>query len=128
MALTAAGVLLVWGLTIGLAAAQPMDEIRSLNRQAEGFYREGKFAEAMSIAQRALELAGQTPGPEVANQLRIVGSLFEAQQDYTKAQYFYERFLTTCLVVYGPRSPLTAIPHHDLARLSTLIKTDPAVL
>ncbi|MBX7222092.1 MAG: CHAT domain-containing protein [Blastocatellia bacterium] len=82
------------------AAAQSDNEPTAINRlqaQAENLLREGKYDEALQLANQALKLAEQAASPDdtvTADSLFLVGRLHRITGDYGKAMTFSERALT----------------------------------
>ena len=65
------------------------DDLSSLLGQAQQLYEAGKYAEAVPLAQRAVELAEKQFGPEhpdVATSLNVLAAIYQAQGRYAEAE------------------------------------------
>ncbi len=68
---------------------QESNEIKELNETVKKLYQAGKYAEALALAQRALELSDNTLGPEhpdAAIYLNNLAELYNTIGDYAKAE------------------------------------------
>jgi tetratricopeptide (TPR) repeat protein len=105
---TAACILIaaIWTMATSTAApAQGAYEVEVLNQQVAQLYGEGKYAEAIPIAERALTLAQITLGKEHPNTLMTVNNLallYQAQGRYDEAEALYKRPLAAKERVLGP--------------------------
>jgi len=93
---------LLW-LVAPIASHAQSGDLDVLNRQVEQFYRQGKYAEATEIAQRALELAEKTFGsdhPDVAKTLNNLAVLYENQGRYAEAETMAREALQILAPVY----------------------------
>lgn len=82
--------------SICVAAAQSDETVDALNARVEELYTAGKYGEAVSIAQRAVELAEHQFGPDhpqVAQSLEKVASLYYKQGRHAEAEPLYRRAL-----------------------------------
>jgi tetratricopeptide (TPR) repeat protein len=88
----------------------------ALNQEAVGLYRAGKYARAVVVARKALEVAEQSAGtshPAVAISLDNLALLYEAQGDYAKAEPLFKRSLALQEEALGRDHPgLTASLNH----------------
>lgn len=78
------------------APVQQEDEAAKLNAQIVNLYREGKYDEALPLAEHVAELWEKAYGasdPRVAKALGNVGELLIARKDYVRAEQFYQRAL-----------------------------------
>ena len=78
------------------ALGTPQEQFQNLATQAVQLSKQGKNAEAMSIAQDALRLAETTFGPEdeqVAQTLRFIGGLYQGQAKWADAERVHQRAL-----------------------------------
>jgi len=96
------------------------DDLRTLNQQVIQLIEQGKYQEAIPIAERAVEVAKRTRGPEdlvTADTLNSLGFLFVKIQDYPKAEPLYQETLRIRQKVLGPEHPDTATSLNNLAAL-----------
>jgi CHAT domain-containing protein/tetratricopeptide (TPR) repeat protein len=76
--------------------AQSNDDINALNKQVAELFRDGKYAEAKAIANRALDLAERQFGPDhptVGTALNNLAEIHRAQGRYADAEPLYQRAL-----------------------------------
>ena len=95
-------------LVLASAVLAQQEEWNELNQQAVKLYRQGKSAEAIPIAQRALEFAEKTFGPNhdnVAKSLDDLARVYWAQRDYAEAEPLYKRSLAIREKELGPEHP-----------------------
>src|SRR5579864_4334164 len=95
--------LMAAGLVAPLAAQQGSWE--ELNAKVVSLYRQGKYAEALSFAQEALQVAETRFGPEhpnLAMSLNNLAGLYSAQGRYSEAEPLYKRSLTIVERALGP--------------------------
>jgi tetratricopeptide (TPR) repeat protein len=81
---------------IGVATAQSDETVDALNARVEELYTAGRYGEAVSIAQRAVELAERRFGPDhphVAQSLEKVATLYYKQGRHAEAEPLYRRAL-----------------------------------
>jgi tetratricopeptide (TPR) repeat protein len=118
--------LAVMALVLGLwllpvqAQEPPSSRLHALNQQVTELYEAGKFAEAIPIAQRALELAERQFGPdhpEVGTALNNLAELFRQQRRYVDAEALTERSLSIYEKALGPEHPSVATALNNLAGL-----------
>src|SRR5262249_25746348 len=82
-----------------------LSEAEVLHKQAEQLFNTGKYAEAMPIAQRALELGEQSFDPQdvrLAFLLYGVALIHDAEERYAEAEPFYQRCLRVLENSRGP--------------------------
>ena len=96
------------------------DDPKALNQQANQLIDQGKYQEAIPIAERALEVAKRTLGPEqpeTAEALNNLGFVFKMIGDYAKAEPLCQEALRIRQKVLGPEHPDTATSLNNLASL-----------
>jgi CHAT domain-containing protein/tetratricopeptide (TPR) repeat protein len=101
-----------------LAAQQGRWE--ELNEQVKTLYGQGKYAEALPLAQDALRLAEATYGPEhpnVATSLNNLAVLYDEQGKYAEAELLHRRALAIREKVLGPEHPDVATSLNNLAEV-----------
>jgi tetratricopeptide (TPR) repeat protein len=99
----------LWSLPV--QAQEPPPQLHALNQQVTQLYEAGKYAEAIPIAQRALELAERQFGPdhpEVGTALNNLAELFRQQRRYFDAEALTERSLSIYEKALGPEHPSVA--------------------
>jgi CHAT domain-containing protein/Tfp pilus assembly protein PilF len=97
-----------------------LDEANQLNRLVEKLYGEGKFGEAVSVAEQALALREKALGPmhpDIATSLNDFALCYKAQGEYPKAEPLYSRALDIREKALGPMHPLVATSLNNLAGL-----------
>ena len=102
------------------ARAQDTDEIGTLNGQVGRLYQAGKYAEAVVVARKALELSEQKFGPDhpnVGTTLNNLAALYGAQGRYAEAEPLYKRSLTIVEKALGPDHPNVGKTLNNLAEL-----------
>jgi CHAT domain-containing protein len=119
--LTVSGLLL--GLS-GTAAAQDQEaklgEVERLNEQVFELYDAARYAEAIPLAERALEIREKVLGPQhpdVATSLNYLAHLYYAQGDYGRAAPLFQRALAIREKALGPEHPDVAQSLNSLAVL-----------
>jgi CHAT domain-containing protein/tetratricopeptide (TPR) repeat protein len=109
------------GLSIATPTpAQQQDEARTLTDGAIKHYREGRYTEAVSLAQRALELDEKSKGPNhsiVAQDLNNLALLYEAQGRLFEAEPLYKRALSIVEKTVSPNHWMVAKALNNLAGL-----------
>jgi len=111
--------LALWILACPASLAEDHDP-DALNEQVSELIEQGRYQEAIFIAERALEVAKRTRGsedPETADALSTLGLLFKKIGDYAKAERLYQEALRICQKVLGPERPETATILNNLASL-----------
>ena len=116
------GVLLALGLWILLCPAllAEDDDPNALNQQVNQLIVQGKYQEAIPIAERAIEVSKRVRGPEqpeTAAALNNLGFLFQKIGDYPKAEPLLQEALRIRQKVLGPEHPDTASSLNKLAVL-----------
>ncbi|MEO1610402.1 MAG: tetratricopeptide repeat-containing protein, partial [Pseudomonadota bacterium] len=102
------------------ARAQDTDEIGTLNGQVVRLYQAGKYAEAIVVARKALELSEQKFGPDhpsVGTTLNNLALLYRAQGRYAEAEPLYKRDLAISEKALGPDHPSVGTTLNNLAAL-----------
>jgi CHAT domain-containing protein/Tfp pilus assembly protein PilF len=97
-----------------------LDEANEFNKRIEKLYSEGKFGEAVPVAERALALREKALGsmhPDVAESLNNLAMLYKAQGAYPKSEPLYVRALGITEKVLGPMHPNVATGLNNLAEL-----------
>ena len=87
------------------------DDPNALNQQVNQLIEQGKYQEAIPIAERAVELAKRVRGlehPDTALSLNNLAELYQAMGEYAKAEPLYQEALRICQKVLGPEHPSTA--------------------
>ncbi len=100
--------------------ATPREEARRLNQQAVELYQAGRYPEALSLAQRALELDEKALGPEhpdIAVSLGNLAGIYKASGAFEKALPLFQRALKIREKALGPDDPATATSLNNLATL-----------
>jgi tetratricopeptide (TPR) repeat protein len=89
------------------------DDLNALSQQVSQLIEQGKYQEAIPTAERAVEVAKRTRGPddpETATALNKLGLLFKKSGDYAKAEPLYQEALRIRQKVLGSEHP-GRIPH-----------------
>jgi len=110
--------LLAGWAVLSLAAQQGRWE--ELNEQVITLYGQGKYTEAVPIAQTALRVAEATFGPQhpdVATALNNLAGLYHDQGKYAEAEPLFRRALAIDEKVRGPEHPAVATSLNNLAAL-----------
>jgi tetratricopeptide (TPR) repeat protein len=108
-----------------LARMAPADRRRlaeavQLNERALQWFQQGKTAEGIPLAQKALEIRQQVLGPRhplYADSLNNLAGLYQAQGEYAKAEPLYRHALDLTGQVLGERHPNYAASLLNLAGL-----------
>jgi CHAT domain-containing protein/tetratricopeptide (TPR) repeat protein len=98
------------------------DYPKQLTNQVIKLYQAGKYAEALPVARRSLELREKTLGhehPEVAVSLNNLAELYRALDDYALAESLYQRALSIWEKSLGPQDGTLAQGLTNLAGLYT---------
>jgi tetratricopeptide (TPR) repeat protein len=102
------------------ATQEDQAKISSLNQRGIQLWRAGKFADAVLIAQQALQLSEKTLGPDhlaTATLLNNLAELYRSMGDYAKAEPLFQRALKIQEQALGPDEPGTAATLNNLAAL-----------
>jgi len=79
-----------------------------LTSEAMKLYNSGDYTEGVRVAKHALQVAQQDDGPDhpnVALSLSNLAELYEAQEEYAKAEPLYKRSLQILEVAFGQDDP-----------------------
>lgn len=93
---------------------------RELNVEIFTFYRQGKYQEAAEVAERALNVAQETFGPDhqkVAISLNNLATLYRILGKYPEAERLYQRALLIKEKAFGLNHPEVATTLNNLAGL-----------
>jgi CHAT domain-containing protein/Tfp pilus assembly protein PilF len=118
-------VMVLAGLTCGVvlataAPAQEPDELARLGREVNRLHGQGKYADAIPVAERYVALARQKHGDEhtqVATALAWLGFVYQAQGRYPEAEPLFRRCLAIREKALGPDHPEVAAAFSYLAAL-----------
>jgi tetratricopeptide (TPR) repeat protein len=100
--------------------AQQRDEAVLLDRKITQLYNEGRYSEAIPLAQRLLATEERALGPEhpaVANALRNLAILYSEQARFADSEQLYKRALAIQEKALGPNHLDVAITLNNLADL-----------
>jgi len=109
----------LWVLAYQVASAED-DDPKALGRQVDQLIEQGKYREAIPIAEREVAAARRTSGPEdpeTADALNRLGVVYYNLGDYVKAEPLYQEALRIRQKVLGPEHPDTATSFDNLAEL-----------
>ena len=109
----------LWILACPASSAED-DDPDALNQQVSQLIEQGKYREAIPIAERAVEVSKRALGPEhreTADALNNLGFLFQRIGDYAKAEPPYQEALRIRRKVLGPEDPDTAESLNNLGAL-----------
>src|SRR5580692_5691575 len=114
--------LLALGLWIFACSASSAedDDPNALNQQVKQLIEEGRYPEAVPLAEKAVELAKRVYGPEhpyTATSLNNLGELRQAMGEYPKAEPLLQEALRIRQKVLGPEHPDTALSLNNLGEL-----------
>jgi CHAT domain-containing protein/tetratricopeptide (TPR) repeat protein len=116
-----ARMVVAWGLVLApLAVAQQDDDADALNAQVNKLHGEGKYTEAIPLAQRLLAIREKSLGPDhpgVALALNNLAELYRVQGRYAEAEPLYKRSLSIREKALGPDDPAVATDLNNLAVL-----------
>jgi CHAT domain-containing protein/Tfp pilus assembly protein PilF len=109
-------ILCLWGTSVAAQEAR----WEELLGQVSGLYNQGKYAEAVPIAEQALRVAEATFGAEdtrTANSVLWLAALHNVQRQYSEAEPLFKRGLAIREKALGPDHPDVATSLNDLAGL-----------
>src|SRR5271165_1282093 len=112
-------VLFLWILA-GRASLADDEDPNALNQQVTQLIAQGKYQEAIPIAERAVEVAKRLHGlehPDMATSLNNLAELYQVMGEYAKAEPLYQEALRIWQKVLGPEHPDTATCLNNLAEL-----------
>lgn len=96
----------------------PVDEASAIDEQVIQFYRQGKFTEALPLAERSLQIRERSLGRNhayVADSLGNLGGLHLAMGQYAKAKSLFLRALEISRKAFGENNRECAVPLNNLA-------------
>jgi CHAT domain-containing protein/outer membrane protein assembly factor BamE (lipoprotein component of BamABCDE complex) len=97
---------------------------KELNQEAIRLYQQGRYAEAIPLAERVCEIQEKVLGPEhpdVAQSLNNLALFYKEIGSYDKAEPLYSRSLAIYEKVLGPEHPNTAASLSNLGALYNTI-------
>ncbi|MGB3189226.1 MAG: CHAT domain-containing tetratricopeptide repeat protein, partial [Limnoraphis sp.] len=97
-----------------------LEQASGLNQQVEQLHREGKYNEAIPLAEQVLEIRERLLGenhPDVASSMAWLAELYRSQGRYDEAEPLYERSLAIDEKALGENHPLVATSLNNLALL-----------
>jgi CHAT domain-containing protein len=97
-----------------------LQEATTLNQQVDRLIDEGKYDDALPLADRALAIHEKALGaehPDTADSLNNLAGLYEAKGDYARAEPLYMRALAVREKALGAEHPNTAQSLNNLAGL-----------
>jgi len=114
--------ILALGLSLGTCSRSFArdDDPDLLNQQVLKLYQEGKYQEAIPIAEKLLAIREKQLGlqnPETAGSLNSLATLYFQTGAYEKAEPLYQQALQIRQKTLGPEHPDTATSLHNLAGL-----------
>jgi len=95
-------------LNLSYARQEDLNRAHQLNQAVVQLYQQGRYAEALPLAQRALALREKALGaehPDVAISLNNLAGLCQSLGDDTKAEPLYQRALAIEEKAFGPEHP-----------------------
>ncbi len=99
---------------------EELAEAERLNQQVIQLYQQGKYAEAIPLAEQALAIRKKVLGdnhPDVAASLNNLAELYQSQGRYTEAEPLYQQSLAIFKQQLGDNHPDVAQSLHNLALL-----------
>ena len=106
-----------------LAQSVELQEAEKLSQQAIQLYQQGKYTEAIPLAEKALAIREKVLGSEhkdIAQSLNNLAVLYREQENYTKAEPLYLRSLAILEKVLGKEHRSVATSLNNLALLYEL--------
>jgi len=103
-----------------LAQNQSLEEAEALNKQVKKLYQQGRYSDAVPVAERALAIFEKELGPEhpdVAQSLNNLEELYVSIGDYARAALLYKRALAIFEKALGPKHSEVAKCLNNLAGL-----------
>ncbi|NEQ59034.1 MAG: tetratricopeptide repeat protein [Moorea sp. SIO4A1] len=98
-----------------------LTEASQLNQQVEELYQQGKYSEAIPLAEKALEIRQEIWGEDhldVATSLNNLALLYQSQGRYPEAEPLYRQALALTKKLFGQDHPDVATSLNNLAALS----------
>ena len=102
------------------AFAQGLDEAAALTHQVIQLYSQGRYLEAIPLAERALAIRERTLDPnhpDIARSLYNLARLYYTLGRYADAETLFKRSLTISEKAFGPDHPSVAATLNGLAGL-----------
>jgi tetratricopeptide (TPR) repeat protein len=96
------------GATTGSARAHSDDELKALNQRISELYSAGKYAEAIPLAEKSLELTRSQKGQDhvdTATRMGWLALLYKSQGRYGDAEPLYKRAIAISEKVLGADHP-----------------------
>ena len=100
-----------------------LEEAKRLNQQVEQLYEEGKYKQAIPLAERALAIREKVLGKEhldTATSLNNLAELYRNMGSYDKAEPLLKRSLAIREKVLGSQHPDTATSLNNLAHFTRI--------
>src|SRR5271157_2024298 len=95
-------------------------DLEALNQRIFQLFKQGKYQEAIPLAEKAVETTRRLRGPEdtkTATSLNSLALLYWKMGEYAKAEPLYQEALRINQKVLGPEHPFTATSFNNLAAL-----------
>ncbi|MFB2882394.1 tetratricopeptide repeat protein [Floridanema aerugineum] len=106
--------------TVSTKQSAEVEEAKRLGQQVIQLYQQGKYAEAIPLAQRSLAIREKALGsehPDVALSLNNLAALYEQMGNYAQAEPLYQRSLAILEKVLGSEHPDVAGSLNNLGLL-----------
>ena len=100
--------------------AQDINEATALIEQVTQLSKQGRYSEAIPLAQRALTFREKALGPDhpdVVQSLNNLGLLYDKQGRYADAEPLFKQALTILEKAFGPDNRYAAFPLNNLAEV-----------
>ncbi len=113
-------VLLLWCLSLSFARAQEDDELARWLTEVMGLYVQGKFGEALPLAERSVAVARTRHGEKgtpFATAASMLGALYQAQGRYAEAEPLHRRALAVYESTLGREHVVVTTPLNALGLL-----------
>ena len=101
------------------------NELEALDQQIVELYEQGRYQEAIPLAERRVEILEAQLGPEhpdVASSLNNLAALYDLQGRYEDAEPLYQRVLGISEAQLGPEHPNTVTVRENLEMLQQAIE------
>lgn len=109
-----------WIVAQSVAQTQSGDEVKALIGEVEQLYNQGKYGQAIEIAEKALSNAEEALGPEhplTLESVQNLGVLYKVQGRYEEAEPLYKRSVAGTEKALGPEHSGTLTSINNLAVL-----------
>jgi tetratricopeptide (TPR) repeat protein len=96
------------------------EQLARLNQEIVRLHGQGRYAEALALAQRSLDLSRRLLGdahPDVAQSLNNLAALYQAMGRYAEAEPLYQEALALSRRLLGDEHPAVALSLNNLALL-----------